>query len=113
MKIEARTLLTAQDASASANSLVVDGQGLCGFSIQSIYSGTASGTITVQGSNDWVLPANAQPTNWANIGSAVTIATNQQMIVNYADMYFRWVRVVFTTAAGTGSVTVKFFGKGP
>lgn len=95
-------MVNAQSMGASFNGtakqLVVTG-----FSIQSVYSGTPSGTLKLQGSNDG--------TNYDDVPSASSALTGSagSSLWNLSNIYFKYIRVVWTRTGGTGSVTSSYF----
>jgi hypothetical protein len=109
-------------------------ENLEGASLQlTVASGTLTGTLTLQGSNDMGGPTSATDqympgntaaptiTNWTDItGSglpwAINLTTGSPFLANLSQLYFRWIRGTFTsTSAGgtTSVVTLIVFGKGP
>lgn len=72
------------------------------------WTGTPTGTLTVQGSNDKVLyfdltfdPNITQPGGSANAGYGV----------NLNQFPWQWLRVKYVNASGTGALTVVLFAK--
>lgn len=68
---------TAPSAYSNLNSIAQWALDIVRCSFQVVASGTAAGTLQIQGSNDLAfgLPPNQfQPTNWFNIGTAATVA---------------------------------------
>ena len=82
------------------------------FSAQiSVPSGTVTGSVQLQVSNDEVT-ANylslQEPTNWSNLGSPVSLTTSGTSLITQQDSCYRSLRVVFTSSDGgaSGLVTV-------
>lgn len=108
------TVISASGA-VDQTSLGIDSPNLFYVSAQVVTSGTATGTLKLQFSND-VNAQNplSQPTNWTDIPSAtVTVASAGAAGIPKTDLCYQWVRAVWTHAnAGTGTVIVnlKFIG---
>lgn len=118
MRLLNEKLADSQDASTSFNST----QGLLasvfGYDIQAVITGTVTGTMKLQGSCDPVPDANFKVAtfpviNWTDIASSSASVTGAG-IVNYnvAESFYNWVRVVYTAASGTGTITVTLNTKG-
>lgn len=90
---------------------------ICNFSISLVFTGTPSGNFKLQCSNDLGRPDAAKEedrdyeiVNWTDItDSAVTVSAAGDITYNYENAGFRWVRVVWTQTASTGSLTVARF----
>lgn len=96
------------------------------YSIQAIWTGaSAAGTIKIQVSNDNVPPVqyssmgddasnpSARVINWIDYPATdQTISGPGQFMWNFSDTGYAWVRVVFTRASGTGSLTINAWIKG-
>lgn len=81
------------------------------YSVMLTVAGAAiSGTVQVQCSND--TPLNGVVTNWVNVGSAVTLTVAGSQFVEKDAASYRWLRVVYTTAAGTGTLSATICAKG-
>jgi hypothetical protein len=88
-----------------------------GYSAQIVYTGGAvTGAFKLQGSNDQEDSQNDAwlPTNWTDIDtSSTTVAAAGSTIWNATNVFYRWVRVVWTEgAASTGAVTGRIQGQG-
>lgn len=120
MRLLNKLLLQNQDASVSFNSPAGLLAHVFGFSIQAIITGTAAGTMKLQGSNDPVPDSDFPstpvwtPTNWtdvANSSEPVTGAGTLMYDFNQCPGY-NWVRVVYTSSSGTGTISLRFNTKG-
>lgn len=104
---------TAQDMSSSFNLNGVWLGHICNFSIQLVFTGTPNGTFKLQGSNDAGSPdGGSQPflysgvTNWTDItGSSQAITTAGDLMYQFENAGFNFVRVVWTRSSSTGSLT--------
>lgn len=120
MRLLNELLSDAQDASVSFNSSPGLLAHVFSFSIQGVITGTAAGTMKLQGSNDPVPDANFRqtavwtPTNWTDIADSaepITGAGNIMYDFNHCPGY-NWVRVVYTASSGTGTITLRLNTKG-
>lgn len=87
---------------------------ICNYSIQLVFTGSPNGTFKLQCSNDPGAPNGGVSTNqaldvvnWTDIldsDQLITAAGNHVWQVENAG--YNWVRVVYTAAAGSGSLDV-------
>lgn len=110
--------INALSVASNQTSAVIDGQGICQFSLQSVATGaTPTGTLKVQVSNDICpagnLPSQFVPSNWADHPSATLAvsAVGSLATLTYLGSY-GWYRVVWTTTSGTGTISAEFHGMG-
>jgi hypothetical protein len=85
---------------------------ICNFSIQLVFTGAPVGTFKLQCSND---PGTAQGpgipqatgvVNWTDIAdSGAPITAAGDLVYQYENAGFPWVRVVYTATSGSGSLT--------
>lgn len=78
-----------------------------GFSMQAVISGSSSlnGTLKLQAAID----SGDTPTNWADIaGTTAAVTADGVTMWNIGRHHFRWVRIVFTRTAGSGTMTTTF-----
>lgn len=117
-------LVLNQAMTADINSKGIDLNQTPLFSIQASWTGTPTGTIKLQASNDIVQvdPSNSNPVgpdpaglvvNWSDIPSSSQAIAGAagNFLWNQADVGYRWVRVVYTFASGTGTLSVTYSGK--
>lgn len=96
------------------------------ISYQAVWSGTSPvGTISIQGSNDYVLSSTGAVLNagsWdtltiSYLGSPVqsvpVTGNTGNGIIDITTTGIYATRLVYTATSGTGSLTVTVFGKGP
>jgi hypothetical protein len=80
-------------------------------SFQIVNTGTSTGSVQLQGSNDQAigLPANQfTPTNWFNIGSAVTINAAGVFSIAEQELCYEYLQLVYTVnSAGVGSLLAR------
>jgi len=105
-------------ANASANSKALWADKIVRCSVQALASAANTGTIQLQGSNDQATGANPwqfQPTNWSDIGSALTLSGTTPVLLTEVECSYEYLRIVYTdasggTATGTVSARVKSMG---
>lgn len=85
-----------------------------------IPSGTATGNIQLQASNDippdGALPGSFTPTNWSDIQSNLPITGVETDMIAQFDLCYRWIRVKYTDTSGgtgTGKITAELMLMGP
>jgi hypothetical protein len=118
MRLLNEVLLNAGDASVNfqtPHGLVAY---VFGYNIQLIIAGTPVGVVSLQGSSDPVPEANFKVpsftvANWTDIaGSSQNVTGAGTLDYNMADSYYNWVRVIYTSTSGTGTITVRLNTKG-
>lgn len=79
-----------------------------GYSIQAVWTGGGSpvGTMSLQASTDG--------TNWSDIStSTLSVSGNSgNNIFNVKDVYYNFVRLVYTRTSGTANVSITLISKG-
>jgi hypothetical protein len=96
-------IVSAESMGASFNSSVFSLADVMGYSIQAVFTGSPNGVFKLQASNDMV-SAVGDIVNWTDIAStSIAINSNGTAMWNIADVYYRWVRLVYTRTSGTGS----------
>lgn len=109
------------DLSATGNSLPVEIMFLNGYSIVASWTGTPTGTLSLEGSNNaWdenaLIPSQTNSSSsatWVAINGSSTSLTGAagSYMWNAADQNFQAVRIKYTRTSGTGSLTGHFRGK--
>lgn len=111
----------AGDLSASFNSDPFRLEQMDLVAIQAAVSGSAllNGTLKLQVSCDVGLDSGTGPggilnvTNWTDYaGSETTITADGTTLWNVSQCAFKWIRVVYTRTAGTGTLTIRANAKG-
>lgn len=90
------------------------------YAIQVVFTGTPTGTFSLQGSCDPIPQARIEeitPTNWSTIiNSSIAVSVAGNLMWNVADIAYNYVRVVYTdTSGGTSTAIItaaNFNGKG-
>ena len=109
-------IVNGEDASASITSEPYSLQNMIGFSITaSFVGGTPAGTIKLQISNDRA-DNGAPPSTWVDLlkptDSSTAISAAGNVVWNYQNAFYRWVRVVWTRTGGSSTLTVTANAKG-
>lgn len=106
------TALKLVDASTDQASIAISTDQVVTMSAQAVVTGTSTGTVKFQGSNDAPGVAdssgNIVVTNWTDIANeTVSIAGAGTYLIPKFDICYEWVRLVFThTNAASGTLTV-------
>lgn len=96
-----------QSMGATVNSSEVDVSQFVGFSIQCVYTGSPNGALKIQVSND-----DEDPTNWDDLAnSTVTITTSGSETYIVADVFYNFIRLVYTYSSGSGVLNAKLVAK--
>jgi len=105
MLVGTSVIINGASAAVNQNSVVLDTSHVLSLSIHTTTTGTSTGTISVQASNDVDKPV----VNWSPVPtftSSVTAAGSY--LIPKFDVCYAWMRIVFTaTNAAAGTVTVK------
>lgn len=100
----ATTAITLAGATSSAS---IDMQSLLYGSLEAVWTGTLTGTFKVEGSNN-----NSTFYDTGTITTAATGAAGGQLINIGFPVGFRWIRLTYTNASGSGNLTISGTGKG-
>jgi len=97
-------LITNQILNASFNSQAISLNQIFGYAIQGVITGTPTGTVSLQASND---PNSISPTNWSTItGTSQSVAAAGTFFYNVADVEYTWMRLVYTDGSSGSSTAV-------
>jgi len=112
--------INAADASVNELGIVIDSAFIISASAIAVSTGSSTGTINIQGSND--LPAGLAvtslghpiPVNWINITSlTATISAATIAIIPAFQVCYRWLRVSYVKNNGSaGTITVNMQTQG-
>ncbi len=109
-------IMTALSAAVSQASAAVPTSQVFYISVQAVVTGTSSGTLKLQFSNDPCEGVKVPvPTNWIDIPSAsVTITgTPGAFGISKTELSYRFIRAVYTfNNAASGTITVTINGMG-
>lgn len=112
MRVFNKQIATAVPMNANYNSPYTPLKSIFMFSIAAVVTGTPTGTISLQGSNDPEtndtqtnvtahLPPAVGPTNWSTIAnSSFVLSASGVEMWNVHDVAYNYVRVVYTDASG-------------
>ena len=104
--------LNAKDMTTTFEGTPIDVEAREGFSVIAAWtqtSGTLSGTIKLQASNNYTTQAQPMASNpdnatWTDVtGSLVNVSGSGSYGWNVSDVYYAWVRVVYTATTGVGT----------
>lgn len=102
-------LLSNANAGGNLTSSACNISRMTAFSLQSISTGTANGTIKVQVSND--PPSEGTnaviPSNWTDLpGATIAMAAASIQILARTSVSYNWLQVIYTRTGGAGTLTV-------
>jgi hypothetical protein len=112
MRQSCKKNIDAADASADAAGTVVDARQLFAASLVAVSTGTSTGTLVIQASNDINPPLSSGgvpvPVNWVNITSqTVSITAACTVMLPKLDLCYSYIRCYFTkNNAAAGTITV-------
>lgn len=119
MRFVPAQIITNAAMTGNVSSIGLDINQLYLGSIQATYTGSPTGTIKVQVSDDIVAVApgadpSANVVHWDDYtGSSTAVAGAGSITYNLSFTGYRWVRLVYTFTSGTGTLNATFSGKGP
>ena len=103
-------ILSAANAAVNQTSQTISCLQVFRISAQALFSSaTLNGSLQLQVSND---PQIDTPSNWINLGNAVTVTSGASVLIPYQEICFRWVQIVWTAGSGTGTITINFMSLG-
>lgn len=102
MKFQTKTIIDAGDVSGNLSSDSLDFKYNYGFAVQCTFTGSPSGSVLIQGSNDG--------TNWSTI-ETLAVSGTTILASNKDAIYWPFIKVS-KAAGGTGTLTVKITIKG-
>lgn len=102
MKFQTKTIVSAADVASNITSETINLEYNFGYAVQASFTGSPTGTVLVQGSND--------QTNWSTLDT-LTISGTTLQHANRDAVYFPFIRA-FKAAGGTGTMTVTITIKG-
>lgn len=102
MRFQTKQIVSAQNVAANITSEVINLELSFGFAVQCTFTGSPTGTVLIQGSNDGV--------NWSLIAT-LTVASLAVLFTNQDAIYWPFVRA-FKAAGGTGTMTTTITTKG-
>ena len=95
--------INSQAMTGNITSSVIDISEVRGYAVHFIWTGTPTGDVVVEGSNDG--------SNFSQISTAATGGAAGQSLSNQADANYKYVRVKYTFTSGTGTLNAYVSGK--
>jgi len=97
--------ISAATMNANITGPAIDTTDLSHISFEAVWTGTPTGTLSAQGSND--------SSNWVNLAnSSLALAgTASSTIYECYAPVFRYIRYVYTFTSSTGTLNVSLFGQ--
>jgi len=91
---------------ASMNSGPIRLREAVGYAIYIKYTGAPTGTFKLQASVD----SNDSPVNWEDLPfTSAATGIPGTVLFNIANVFYSWVRIVYTRTGGTGTITDAYF----
>lgn len=114
-----KIISNAVDASVNQTSGAYYLKNVFGIAIQALFTGSPVGSILLQGScdNGSEEPDEAATgdgvVNWNTIINSPQNVTGAGLVTwNFNGVFYKWIRVVYTAASGTGTLTITVNTKG-
>jgi hypothetical protein len=108
-----KLLINAQTMTGNLTSTPFNVQDLDNVALQLNFTGTPTGTFSVEVSLDYD-PSVASSGNWVALSLSSTPAASgsaNQILLDLSSLGAPWVRVKYTFSSGTGTLNVYAFGK--
>lgn len=119
MRNNTKLALNGLDASVDQVGDLIDARQVVAISAQIVMTGSSTGTLNIQASNDVNPPVSATgapvPINWSNIPTVGTIAltAGAVFLMPKFDVAYQWLRVAYVHNNGSsGTVSVSVNTKG-
>lgn len=117
MITEHSIFIPAGNMSANITSSALPLATMYGYSIQVVMTGVLTGTLKLQCSDDFGNSNSAVDgtgiTTWTDVqGTSTAITNTTTTVYNFADVFYRWVRLVYTATTGAGTMVATFNAKG-
>lgn len=98
-----------QAITATANGAQIFASSIIQISITGVGTGTLAGAVKMQASNDWDPSADLDSfivANWVDVADVtVDLTAAGKIIIPKTDVCYQWVRFVFTSSGGTGTLS--------
>lgn len=106
MRVNNNPFISNQILNADFNSVPQQLNQMFGYSIQGVITGTPTGTISLQMSDD-PNSGNINPVNWTTItGTSQSVAAAGTFAYNVSDVEYTWVRLVYVDGSSGSSTAV-------
>jgi len=116
MNQSVKQIISAASAAVDQSSSPIDARNLLYISVQAVITGTSTGTLKLQFSNDILDPTLtlSAPTNWSDIPNATVVVAGAGVVaIPKTDLCYQTIRAVFihtNGASGTITVNTKVIG---
>jgi len=101
-----KRLLVDGDMSGNLTSEVLALDNMMHYSVHAIWTGAPNGTLFIDISGEL-----GEPTNWAQLATVAVAGAGQQIWMDRNAPY-KWVRLRYVNAGGTGTLTIHSIAKG-
>jgi len=88
---------------SSFNSSTVDISEVIGYAVQLTYTGTPTGSLTINASNDG--------TNFFTVATVTLTGSAGTNVQNFTQAHYKYVRISYTFTSGAGTLTAYVSGK--
>lgn len=116
MRVGNFPIFTAGNMSTTLTSAPFSVYQVFGWSAQFVFTGSPTGSLTVNVSNDPYSTAGGgvtPPSNWSLLASSTeAISSAGNLIYNVDLAFYNWVQFVYTPSGGTGSLSGRMNTKG-
>lgn len=110
MRVTPVQLITSGDMSGSLSAVQQLDQ-IYAYSVEAVYSGSPTGTLLLQASNDW--DPSASTGTWTTIDdSSNSITSSGSSFWNVTSSNYKYLKFVYTFSSGSGTLNVFFYGRG-
>lgn len=107
------------DASVNQQSAGVNLNYRYGIAIQAVFTGAPNGTVSLQGSCDYGSRESIQPNgddlvvNWTDIANSSAPVTGAGTASwNFQGTFYKWIRMIYVSSSGSGTIVVRSNSKG-
>jgi hypothetical protein len=110
MRVLNDVIMNAASLGASTASDVINCEHKFNGSIQLVWTGTPTGDFTIELSNDYCTDQSGSGvSNWTTMSDTTVAAggASGNHMYLFSDITWKWMRVVYTRSASTGSVTAR------
>lgn len=100
MHLQVIPIVTAATMGGNITSTVIDLDYLQGYAVQAVWTGTPTGSLAIQVSNDQVV--------WSSLAGVSPVALSGaagNTMFNVPQSFFRYTQLVYTFTSGTGTLS--------
>lgn len=103
-------IVTNGDMTTTINSSPVNLDSIVSYSLQAIFTGTPTGTLQLQASDD--VPLDYNPVNWTIITDTISgVTTAGTYTVNVEQPAYSWVRLQYIPTGSSGTLNARINAK--